>query len=288
MKKALSLLLISLILLSGLFYYQYRKFNDSLLHVVFCNVGQGDAILIRSPQGKSILFDAGPDDGVLSCLAEHLPFWERSISMVILSHPHADHFRGLFSILDRYSIEEFDSENLDNNITEYQAIKQNIAEKGIKKRFVLRGDRFRLPDGVSIRILGPNESFLTATSPRGMVGESKEFASLIAEVSYGSFTILLTGDAQNLQLLEDITANNIKQINVLQVPHHGSATGLTSEIVQQLDPELAVISVGKNRYGHPSKKTLGILGDRDIRILRTDQDKDVEVVSNGKDWWIKR
>ncbi len=267
---------------------QNYKHNDGKLHVVFCDVGQGDAILIRSPKGKAVLFDAGPNDAVLSCLSSYMPFWERTISLMILSHPHADHFRGLFSLLERYSIGEFGSEELINNIKEYKIIDEMISNKYIRKRHLLRGDTYRLGDNLAVQVLGPTQEFLASTSPSGNIGERSEFASLVVMVSYENFSMLLTGDTQNEQLLDDVLANGSNAIDVLQVPHHGSATGLNPEIVQQLDPKLAVISVGKNRYGHPSKKTLGILGDRDIRILRTDNDGDIEIITDGKDWWIKK
>ncbi|MBI4097339.1 MAG: MBL fold metallo-hydrolase [Candidatus Levybacteria bacterium] len=286
MKKALFLGLISLLALAALVFMQYHQYNDGLLHVVFCDVGQGDAILIRSPQGKVMLFDAGPNDAVASCLSDHMPFWQRTLSLVVLSHPHADHFRGLFSLLDRYSIAEFGSEELVNNITEYKAIDEMISNKHIRKRRLLRGDTYRLGDNLVVQVLGPTQEFLTNTSPLGNIGERDEFASLVLLVSYENFDLLLTGDSQNEQLSDDILSSNIKTIDVLQVPHHGSATGLTQEIVQELSPKLAVMSVGKNRYGHPSEKTMEILRDKDIKTLRTDKNGDVELVSDGEKWSI--
>ena len=266
---------------------QNYKYNDGLLHVVFCNVGQGDAVFIRSAKGKTILFDAGPNDAVLSCLSSHMPFWERTISLMILSHPHADHFRGLFSLLERYSLGEFGSEELVNNIAEYKAIDEMISNKHIRRRHLLRGDTYRLSNDLVVQILGPTKEFLTSTSPTGNIGERSEFASLVVMVSYENISILLTGDTQNEQLLDDILSSSNKTIDILQVPHHGSATGLTQEIVQQLDPKVAVISVGNNRYGHPSKKTIEILRDKNIKILRTDKYGDIEIVSDGKRWWVK-
>lgn len=288
MKKYLLIVTFSIIFLSGLFLIQYRKFNDGLLHVVFCNVGQGDAVFIRSPTGKIILFDQGPDDAVLSCLSHHMPFWQRDLSLIMVSHPHADHFRGLFPILDRYNVGQFVSEELANNSAEYQAITQMISDKQIQKVNLLRNDRFKISENLAMSITGPEESFLKATSPGGTVGERKEFASLTALLTYGSFKVLLTGDAQSPQILSDMKARGIKQIDVLQVPHHGSATGLTAEIVQRLDPKIAVISVGKNRYGHPSQKTMKILRDEDIKILRTDKDGDIEILSDGNKWWLRK
>ncbi|MBI4084694.1 MAG: MBL fold metallo-hydrolase [Candidatus Levybacteria bacterium] len=286
MKKTVLIAIISVASLTLLAVFQYRQYNDGLLHVVFCNVGQGDAIFIRSPQGKTILFDAGPNDSVLSCLSDHLPFWQRTLSLMILSHPHADHFRGLFSLIERYTIGEFGSEELLNNISEYKAIEEMISNKHIRKRRLLRGDNYRFSDRTQIRVLGPTQEFLTSASPKGSIGERSEFASLVIMISYENFSLLLTGDTQNEQLLDDILASNSSTIDVFQIPHHGSATGLTPKIVQQLDPKLAVVSVGKNHYGHPSPKTIEILREKDIRILRTDKDGDVEIVSDGKKWWI--
>lgn len=287
MKKTLLLFALSLSALIILMLYQNYTYNDGLLHVVFCDVGQGDAIFIRSPKGKAIVFDAGPNDAVTSCLSDHVPFWQRTLSLVILSHPHADHFRGLFSLLERYSIGEFGSEELLNNITEYKAVEEMISNKHIRKRRLLRGDTYRFVDNLMVQVLGPTQEFLASTSPSGNIGERNEFASLTVLVSYDSFHVLLTGDTQNGQLYDDILSSNIKTIDVLQVPHHGSATGLNAEIVQELDPKLAVVSVGKNRYGHPSKKTIEILSNKGIKTLRTDKDGEVEIVADGRNWWIK-
>lgn len=287
MKKALLIFTFSLIALTVLILQQNYKYNDGRLHVVFCDVGQGDAIFIRSPKGKAILFDAGPNDAVLACLSNHMPFWERNISLMILSHPHADHFRGLFSLLERYNIGDFGSEELINNISEYKAIDEMISNKHIHKRYLVRGDTYRFGDNLAVQVLGPTQEFLASTSPSGNIAERNEFASLVVLVSYEKFTFLLTGDVQSGQLLDDILASNSNAIDVLQVPHHGSATGLNPDIVQQLDPKLAVVSVGKNRYGHPSEKTIDLFRKEEIKILRTDKDGEVEIVSDGKEWWVK-
>ena len=85
--------------------YQQVTLNDGKFKVVMCDVGQGDAILIRTPKGKTFLFDGGPDKAVLECLSDHMPFWERTIEGVILSHPHADHLNGLIEVLKRYQVE---------------------------------------------------------------------------------------------------------------------------------------------------------------------------------------
>ena len=133
-------------------------------------------------------------------------------------------------------------------------------------------------DGVEIRIVGPSQNYMERSSPGGTIGETKEFASLIMLVSYGSFKALLTGDSQAAGLEEAIALLE-GEVTIVQAPHHGSASGLTTSIIEQLSPQTAVISVGKNNYGHPTLATLHLL--QNVPIRRTDQEGDVEFVSDG-------
>src|SRR3989337_4197125 len=112
MRKFLLISSVLLFLLGCIFVYQNIIYNDKKLHVVICNVGQGDAIFVRTPSGSDILIDGGPDDSVLNCLGKHMPFWDRTLELVMLSHPHTDHFMGLFSVLQNYKVTAFASENL--------------------------------------------------------------------------------------------------------------------------------------------------------------------------------
>src|SRR3990167_8207809 len=104
MKKlffAISILLLSIFFV---FVYQKIKFEDGKTHIIFCSVGQGDGILIRTPSGLDIVEDGGPDDSILSCLSRHMPFWDRTIEIIILTHPDSDHISGLIDVVDRYRI----------------------------------------------------------------------------------------------------------------------------------------------------------------------------------------
>lgn len=282
-------LVISLALFSlgAIFFYQQARFNDGKLHVVFCDVGQGDAIFIRTPKGTDVLIDGGPDNSVLSCLSNHMPFWDRTIEVVSLTHPHADHLIGLISVLKRYKLESFISEKLENKTESFRELAKIVQNKKINSRYVFSGDKLRIKDGVVLQVLSPSAEFLQRTSPSGVIGETGEFASLILLVSYGQFDVLLTGDSQVIGLSEAITAQ-LPSIEVFQVPHHGSKTGINQGLVDQIRPKLAVISVGKNnKYGHPSKEVIEILRNQDIKTLRTDQDGEVEIVSDGKLWNVR-
>ncbi|MGH9857879.1 MAG: ComEC/Rec2 family competence protein, partial [Acidobacteriota bacterium] len=205
----------------------------------------------------------------------------RRIDLLLLSHPHADHFFGMFAVLEQYEVKAFATEDLVNKTQSYQALLDVLDEKQIPQRHILAGDRWRIGN-VSLAVVGPTEQYLHQTSPGGTIGESKEFASLVLQLTYGKFSVLFTGDSQAVGL-EDALPQMTTAITVLQVPHHGSATGLDKDVLEQINPHLAVISVGaENRYNHPHPSILGLLKDENIPIRRTDLVGDVEVVSDGE------
>lgn len=290
MKKVFLILSTLIFLLGCIVIYQNIIYNDKKLHVVICDVGQGDAIFIRTPQGSDILIDGGPDDSVLNCLSRNMPFWDRSIEIMILTHPHADHFTGFFSILKNYKVRAFATEELNNKTAGFASLMEKIKAQKIPIRFVFAGDRFVLKDSVVLKIVGPTREFLNQTSPGGTIGESSEFASLETLIKYGKFSALLTGDSQAAELEQGIRVKRegLSSLSVLQVPHHGSRFGLNSEILDILNPKLAVISVGKeNKYGHPTPFILDLLKSQNVKTLRTDQDREVEVVSDGNSFLTK-
>lgn len=287
MKKYIAFSLLGFAFLIILFVWQTTALSDKKLHIIFCDVGQGDAILIRTPNTTNILVDGGPDKGVLACLTNHLPFWERKIDYVILSHPHEDHFAGFLYVLEQFNIGTFAKEDLENKSLSYQGLMTKLQVKQIPVKILSQGNMLKTKDGVSLQILGPSEAFVKKTSPGNMVGESSEFANVITLVSYGSFSLLLTGDTQAHQLLDDSASIGVS-IDVLQVPHHGSKTGLNQEVLDRLLPSLAVISVGrKNRYNHPAAQTVNLLRDNRVTILQTALDGEVEIVTDGKTWAVK-
>ncbi len=268
--------------LTSLGFYQWWRFFDNKLHVVFCNVGQGDAIYIRTPKGFDMLVDGGPNDLILACLSNHMPFWDRTIDIVLLTHPHSDHMAGFPAVFKEYKVRYFVTEKLDNDTDIFRLVMDLVAKQKIPKKFVVAPNRIKTPDGVVFTIVGPTVDFLQSSSPGGKIGESAEFASIETLISYGKFSLLLTGDSQAVELEQAIQSS----IDVLQVPHHGSKTGLNNEIIQTLYPKLAIISVGKNKYGHPSKEILDLLQKSEIKTLRTDEFGDIEVVSDGKNGFV--
>jgi competence protein ComEC len=299
MRKWLVFVFILTLVLGGFVVYDYLRFYDGKLHVIFCNVGQGDAIFIRTPKGKKILVDGGPDQSVISCLSSHLPFWERTLNIIFLTHPHDDHMTGIYYVIDRYTALAFDTVDLSNTTSGYRMFINKLKQAYIPLNKIFAGDTFRTSDNVNLEVESPTRNYLHQISPQGTIGESKEQGSLILHIAYGSFDVLLTGDSQAEGLEQAVNGTEeteetplrqgyAGQVEVLQVPHHGSKTGLNKEIVDRLNPALAVISVGKNNYGHPSKETLQLLINENIKVLRTDKSGDIEIVSDGKKWFVQK
>ncbi len=283
MKKIVLTSLVIFISLLGVAVYDYLRFYDGKLHLIFCNVGQGDAIFVRTPKAENILIDVGPSSAVESCISSHTPFWDRKISLALLTHPHLDHFTGFRGVFKKYNVIDFTTERLSNKTAAWESLQREIDDEDIKTTYVYQGDSFRTGDGVRLLILAPTSSFLSEVSPNGAIGETQEQACIISYISYGSFKALLTCDSQSEELYDAIKNINISRISVLQVPHHGSKTGLSSEILDKIKPSAAVISVGlNNRYGHPSFLTLNLLKDYGIKTLRTDLNGEIEIVSDGR------
>lgn len=241
---------------------------DGRLHIVYCNVGQGDAAYIRFPDGRDMVVDGGPDDSILQCLGRHMSFWDRHIDMVALTHPQKDHMKGLISVLNRFRVDYFlqsDSEYPDE-------LMNLVRKKNSSVRRVAQNDRIQI-GATSLLFLWPS---MTTSS-------DLNDNSLVFDMRYGSFDAVFTGDARLFEQLQ-----NLKYpVEILKVPHHGSKTGMTQDYIGLLKPEVAVISVGKNSYGHPAKEIVDMLQSVNSRVLRTDIYGDVEVVSDGKTWTVQ-
>ncbi|MCL4354608.1 MBL fold metallo-hydrolase [Patescibacteria group bacterium] len=281
--RKLSLIFAMLVfILGGFFFYDQSKFNDGKLHVVFCNVGQGDATFIRTPKGTDILIDGGPDDSVLKCLTNHMPFWDRTIEVVFVTHPHADHLNGVISTLKRYNVIHYVRQKGEISSDLAKVEKAILADKKLSAKLFSKGDSLKIKDGVGFFTLWPENSSLILNEKNLDVNGS----SLIELLQYGKFKILITGDATSS--VQDQIVTEAGKISILRVSHHGSKTGLDNKIVEELDPDLAVISVGlKNRYGHPSPQVLDILNKHGIKTLRTDLVGEIEIISDGDKWGLR-
>ena len=222
---------ISFFFLGVFFVYQSLKFNDGKLHVVFCDVGQGDAVFIRTPKGSDILVDGGPNDSVLSCLANNMPFWDRDLELVISTHPDADHSTGLVSVIKRYSVLSFAMANMESSTNVFKELIKSLDEKNINRKFLKEKDRFVLTDDLILETEWPRFSKSTASVLGAATSNSNtnEF-SLIELLTFGDFSLLLTGDAEIKAT--SVIARRIGKVNILKVSHHGSKTGTDKEILK--------------------------------------------------------
>lgn len=271
------------LIVSGLFFllgcillYQNITYNDKKLHVVICDVGQGDAIFIRTSSGSDILIDGGPDDSVLNCLGKHMPFWDRTIEIAILTHPDADHVTGFIDVIKRYRLRSFYTSKITTKTAVYAQFLKTLENYKIKQNYIWQGDKFTFKDDLTMETLWPTEAWEDLTTNSFSVAEL---------LTYKNFKVLLTGDLDAEQMGE--IDNLAGQINFLKIPHHGSRFGLTAEIVDILSPDMAAISVGKNSYGHPAPSILELLKSANVKTLRTDQNGDIEIVSDGERWVVR-
>jgi competence protein ComEC len=264
---------------------------DGKLHIIFCNVGQGDAAYIRFADGRDMLVDGGPDNGrVLTCLGRHMPFWDRRIDMVAMSHPQADHMGGLTSILERFTVGYFIRSYIDAPDESYKKMMEVVRQKHIQVKNVTQGEHITIGT-TSLSVLWPSQEQIAFLKPSDSLGVASISDTnddcLVFALRYGTFDAVFTGDADNrVEAKYDQLQVFSNPVELLKVPHHGSKTGMTLDFVNWLKPQLAIISVGKNTFGHPSREAVDMLTRADAKILRTDKQGDIEIISDGNSWKV--
>lgn len=254
---------------------------DDRLHVVFCDVGQGDAILIYR-KSTQMLVDGGPNNKVLGCLARHVPFYDRRIEMVIVTHPQADHMNGIIDVIKRYNVMQFISSPVGNDTAGFKELQRQITSHKLQVTNIYGGDEIKM-GRMKFNVVWPEKSWVLGANTEKT--DLNEFG-ISGRLTYGDFDVMFTADVDQKTEPEEIATGLLRQVEVLKVPHHGSKTGMSQEWLRIISPELAVISVGKNNYGHPTKEALELLSSSGARVLRTDKDGEVEVVSDGERWWV--
>ena len=260
-----SLFALALILLSVIFYA-----NSKTLKIIFLDVGQGDAILIEQGS-KQILIDGGPSGQVLlDKLGKYVPFWDRNIEMIIATHPDADHITGLADVMQNYKVGAVLETKAQSDSQIFKKLEDLIQGKHIATIEAQRGEKINLDDNASMEILNPGpETPISA--------QDTNASSIVAKLSFGSNSFLFTGDLPSDQEAELIKEKLDLDSNVLKVGHHGSKYSTGEEFLKAVNPQDAVISVGKNnRYGHPAPEILDRLKNYGVKIFRTDEMGDIE------------
>ena len=249
------------------------------LAVYFFNVGQGDSIFIASKDGTQILIDGGPNSRVLGELAKAMPYYDDSIDLVVLSHPHADHLSGLIDVLKRYKVGKVVESGVIYRTPEHDAFEEIASQKNIQ-RIDIEHPSIITFGGVTLKILYPNVSFENKTVKN--VNET----SLVILLEFEGKKILFTGDAGKATEDKLLAEGVLEDVDVLKVGHQGSKFSSSANFLNKILPEYAVIEVGKNSYGHPTEEALSRLATVGAKIFRTDRDGTVTLeIRNGELIW---
>ncbi|MDA2922818.1 MBL fold metallo-hydrolase [Patescibacteria group bacterium AH-259-L07] len=252
------------------------------VRVIFLDVGQGDAILIQTPEGKNILIDGGPDKSIIYKLDSYIPITKRKINLMIATHTDLDHITGLAEVLRRYEVKSVLDNGLKGYTPAYYQWQNSISEKNISRVSVDAPHTIVLEDGISLQFLWPDQDKMSDEEA------DSNFASVVVKLLYDDTSFLLTGDAtiETEEIL--IEGDNDLTADILKVGHHGSKYSSGIEFVQSVGPVYGIISAGKdNTFGHPSLRALKNLEVSGAQILRTDQDGDILLTSDGKTLKVK-
>lgn len=268
------LLGIVLVLLGALL---WPKPEMGKLEIDYLSVGQGDSILIKTPDGQKILLDGGPDNTVIQKLGEYLPFFDRKIDLMILTHPHSDHVTGLNEVLRRYQVGKILYTGALHTAPEYITWLGLIKDKKINLEIIKVKQIINLGDDLKLEILYPWRDF---TNERV---ENLNDTSLVAKLVYKNNSFLFVGDAEALEEGEILADGANLKSDVLKVGHHGSATATSQAFLNAVTPKMAVIEVGgNNQFGHPHHVILQKLAAAGVKVYRTDLNGDVRMFSDGE------
>ncbi len=263
-----------------------KLFEPAKLSVFVFDVGQGDAIFIDGPE-KQVLIDGGPDTSILEKLASVMLPWDSSIDLVIDTHPHADHIMGLVPVLERYRVAQVADSGQGYGTPEFHEY-EKLAPDALHLK---AGDTYDLGGGARLDFVWPNESY------DGALLSDANDGSVVALLTYGDTTMLLTGDAGVAQEAAFLASSPFQgdkggsglnaggrmgHIDVLKVGHHGSRTSTSEKLLQAITPDSAIISVGAgNSYGLPDEDSITRLEKFGATIYRTDELGSIRVTSTG-------
>lgn len=252
------------------------------LKICFIDVGQGDSILICTPDRKNILIDGGGKPKSLYSSTDIgndvlKPYLYRSgvnkIDVMVSTHSHDDHLKGLIPVLENFTVDRFVKTDLCNQ-DNYKSSDTKALLDAVEVINVLDGDIIEINKDLRLYVLSPGEKY-----------QDENDSSIVIKLVYKDFSILFTGDISGYAE-EKINKDKLKS-DILKVPHHGSASSLSADFLKAVNPLAAVICVGENNFGHPSVSAIKGIEERDIRLYRTDRDGEIVITTRGKGFSIR-
>ncbi len=264
------------------FFLAYQEFFiPHRAEVIFLDVGQGDAILILTPNGRKVLIDSGKYDDISLKVAKYLPLSERTLDMVIATHPDIDHIAGMNTLLDEFEVKHFIHSGLLAGMPVYRSIAKKVQKYHIPAHAARAGEKIFLDKDMYLEILSPY--------PRQKIEDANEY-SLVARLVYQGKAILLTGDAPREveHALINMYGRERLQSDILKLGHHGSKTSSGEDFVSAVHPRHGIISAGcRNQYGHPHASVLRILDEQGIEELNTCEQGDIVFVFEDGEWKLE-
>ncbi|HEX3012359.1 MAG TPA: ComEC/Rec2 family competence protein, partial [Syntrophomonadaceae bacterium] len=253
-------------------------YHRGYLELDFIDVGQGDAILLKTPQGKFMLIDGGGNSLYDVGKTTLLPYLHRrgirELCILLNSHPDEDHLLGLMAVAEELPVKYIALPASLANCPEYEPLQRIAGQDRVSTLHLRAGQKLELEKGLDISILHPGGQNFNKNNNNNQ--------SVVLKVSYKEFSAWLTGDIEEEAMQGLLDAGVITAATLVKVPHHGSKNSLLVEFYRQVQPRYAIISVGSNNlYGHPHPAILTMLNEQNSKILRTDQDEAVIVRSNG-------
>lgn len=256
--------------------------KDDLAHVYMLNVGQGDSFLIESANGHQMLIDGGRDTKVLTELQKVMPTGDKSIDIVIATHPDADHIGGLESVISRYDVGIFLTSDVMTDTKVFKSLFQKLSDENIPSYYVRRGMNISMEKNLptDFKILFPD---------RETTNWETNSASVVGRLQIGNRSMLLTGDSPIS--IEKFLTKALPQdidVDILKLGHHGSKTSSSEIFLRATSPDLALISAGvNNRYGHPNIDVVNRLKSLGIPFISTQDKGTVSLSTDGTKWFVK-
>lgn len=258
-----------------IWYAAVREDHRGLLTISFLDIGQGDSIFIQAPSGRQVLIDGGPDASVLRRLGQVMPWYDRSIDVLVATHPDADHLSGLIDVLGRYDVGIIMQSSVRGTTSLWQTFRTSVKDENTRVIEAVRGQILDLGGGARLEILFPDRNVERVETNVGCV---------VTRLVYGTTAFMLPCDTTSEieRYLVQLDGGNLKS-DVLKAGHHGSKSSSSALFIGYVNPEYGIYSRGcDNKYGHPSPETVARFAQFDIPTLDTCKEGTITFVSDGR------